>query len=368
MDAVIKLNYVNKLHPTAFSSINTVYQYYKPHVSREQVKNILSYIDTYTQKKQQRKVKLHAPFIVWFKRQVFQLDLIDVSYMAKDNNNIKFLLVVIDTATRHVWVQPLKNKSTALVATKFENILKTLDKLPIRCHSDLGMEFRGKIFKNLLEKYNIQQTFPKSSPHCPHVERVNRTLENLIYRYLKSSNGPKYIDSLQDIVNLYNRRTHSSIKPLSPFEAEKDENRNQLIQILMKKYLKIFMKATSTDPSFKVGDTVKISVTKQTFHRGYKDQFKDELFTITDINVIKKVPMYQLTSIDEEIDNGEPLEGLFYKEELVKVGKGKTFELPSYKVLNRKNQSVLIEWNGLPDIFNSWIPLKLIKEHVTSFK
>ena len=112
MEAVIKLNYVNKLHPTAFSGINTVYNYYKPHVSRQQVKDILSHIGSYTQKRQQNRVKLHAPFIVWYKRQVFQLDLVDVSYMAKDNNNIKFLLVVIDTASRFIWVKPLKNKTT----------------------------------------------------------------------------------------------------------------------------------------------------------------------------------------------------------------------------------------------------------------
>ena len=43
-------------------------------------------------------------------------------------------------------------------------------------------------------------------------ERFIRTLKNKIYRHMTSVSKSVYIDKLDDIVNKYNRRFHSTIK------------------------------------------------------------------------------------------------------------------------------------------------------------
>ena len=43
-------------------------------------------------------------------------------------------------------------------------------------------------------------------------ERFIRTLKNKIYKHLTSVSKSVYIDKLDDIVNKYNRRFHSTIK------------------------------------------------------------------------------------------------------------------------------------------------------------
>jgi len=47
-----------------------------------------------------------------FKDNLWQADLLDVQYHSKQNYGFKYILVVIDTYTKYVWVESLKNKTT----------------------------------------------------------------------------------------------------------------------------------------------------------------------------------------------------------------------------------------------------------------
>ena len=136
MDKIILLNYSNKNLPFAFGGVQAIYDYYKPHVSRSEVKRILQGIPAYTSRAQQRKVKIFAPTFAFFPRQLFQLDLIDISYISSQNRGVKYLFSIIDCATRFAFVIELKNKSGKYVADKFRKFLASLKKKPIRVHSD----------------------------------------------------------------------------------------------------------------------------------------------------------------------------------------------------------------------------------------
>ena len=65
-------------------------------------------------------------------------------------------------------------------------------------------------------------------------------------------------------------------------------------------------------PKFKVGDRVHIRKKIETFHRGYRIQFTEELFTISHI-VTKNPPTYVVKDVNDEI-----IQGKFYEPELVK--------------------------------------------------
>ena len=51
-------------------------------------------------------------------------DLIDMPAFSKDNNGIKYLLIVIDVFSKFVWIVPLKRKTDQEVANAFSKILR----------------------------------------------------------------------------------------------------------------------------------------------------------------------------------------------------------------------------------------------------
>ena len=65
-------------------------------------------------------------------------------------------------------------------------------------------------------------------------------------------------------------------------------------------------------PKFRVGDRVRLRKKIETFHRGYRIQFTEEVFTILHIPT-KNKPMYVVKDVNDEI-----IQGNFFEPELVK--------------------------------------------------
>ena len=87
------------------------------------VERWLSMQDAYT---------LHKPVTRRFKRrcvvvggpnQQWQADLVDMSRLKQSNNEIAFLLTVIDVFSKRAWCVPLKNKSAAALVVAFRQLL-----------------------------------------------------------------------------------------------------------------------------------------------------------------------------------------------------------------------------------------------------
>ena len=64
---------------------------------------------------------------------------------SKDNNRIKYLLTVIDTFSKFVWIVPLKRKTGQEVANAFSRILK--ERRPSKTWIARGREFYNKDVK-----------------------------------------------------------------------------------------------------------------------------------------------------------------------------------------------------------------------------
>ena len=56
--------------------------------------------------------------------EIWAADLIDMLAFSKDNNGLKFLLIVIDIFSKFVWIVSLKRKTGQEVANAFSRILK----------------------------------------------------------------------------------------------------------------------------------------------------------------------------------------------------------------------------------------------------
>ena len=84
----------------------------------------------------------------------FDADLASFISYADENDDYKYLLVVIDIFSRCGWVQPLKDKGSSEVIDAFGKILQEERKPKCLC-TDAGREFTNNSFQKYLETKNI---------------------------------------------------------------------------------------------------------------------------------------------------------------------------------------------------------------------
>lgn len=171
-----------------------------------------------------RKTYPRRKVISRFKDDLWQADLIDMQTYSKKNKGYKFILIIIDTYTKYVWVTALKNKSANEVTKGMFNILKK--NKPKLLQTDNGTEFYNKQFQDLMRKYNIKHYSTYSSIKAGMVERVIRTIKNKIYTYFTATGSWNWYNSLDKIIQNYNNTIHRTIK-CTPFNARINSNKLQ---------------------------------------------------------------------------------------------------------------------------------------------
>ena len=109
------------------------------------IKQWLQNQDVYSMNKSlKRRFKRARVFTAGIKDQ-YDIDLMDVSFHSKQNDGVKYLLVVIDVFTRYVWISPLQNKTGASVLRALEECFKEI--LPVKCAVTPGKSFWPNKFK-----------------------------------------------------------------------------------------------------------------------------------------------------------------------------------------------------------------------------
>ena len=188
-----------------------------------------------------------------------------------------------------------------------------MKELPQQLLTDKGSEFKSRAFRELCNKYNIKQLFSYNDVGAPYVERVQRTIQNIIYKYMTENNTDKFIDKLQNIVSSYNNRIHTSIK-MTPNDAELPKNQNILFHRANKRYREMDKKHSNRKPKYKVGDFVRLKELRNKFARGYKKRWTTEIFLIVNINQNMPIPRYSIMDLQNE-----NILGTFYEYELSKT-------------------------------------------------
>ena len=145
--------------------------------------------------------------------------MIELGKFSAVNNEIKYLLSAIDIFTRFAFVEPLKTKQLNLLWTGFKSIIRRAKKCPKRILADKGGEIKNRIFQDYCKQNNILLIHSENLNHAPFVERFNRTLKNIMFRFMTYYNTERYIDALSLLVYSYNHRKHRMIG-MSPAEAE----------------------------------------------------------------------------------------------------------------------------------------------------
>ena len=104
-------NYLNPSSAVSFSGVNQIYNYYNKSIPIKIIKQFLSKDDSYTL--HSRTFKTHYnPSFIRYKIQQFQIDLIDVGNLSNKNDGVRYILTMICSFTKKVWVFPLKSNET----------------------------------------------------------------------------------------------------------------------------------------------------------------------------------------------------------------------------------------------------------------
>ena len=128
-------------------------------------------------------------------------------------------------------------------------------------------------------------------------ERFIKPLKNKIYKHMKAVSKNVYFDVFNEIVDECNNKCHRTIK-MKPIDvisgsfAEYDEESNE------------------KDPTFKVGDHLRISEYKNIFAEGHSPNWSEEVFVI---KKVKKTVTW--THVISDL-NGEEIAGSFFEKEL----------------------------------------------------
>ena len=178
-----------------------------------------------------------------FENEIWCLDLAYVDKLAKDNNEVKYLLVRLD---RSVDAQGMKTKDSKVTLRAFLTMITKKNRRK-KLWVDKGTEFAGEFKKaSLAGGLKIYTTM--SETKAAFAERTIRSLENILDRYM-GDNGYKQIHKLtQFVTTLTSRRNYS--KDLIP----KNVKYSKFLSILYSKPLREFRK-----PQFRIGDRGRIS-------------------------------------------------------------------------------------------------------------
>ena len=282
--------------------------------------------------------KNYNKIVVPYKMFQWQIDLAYVDKYDKQNNNIKYLLVVIDTFSRYLWIVPMKERTNLATKKALETIVDKVG-FPENINFDEGVEFQGTC-DNYLKDNDVKIWTATPDTHTRKngiVERVIGTIRRKILNYMTSHDTLKYIDVLPDIVENYNNSFHRGIF-CTPKQAW-DNSTNVKGGYISK----------GENKAFSIGDMVRIKTIKKTFEKEIPDwsegiynilESKGMGYIVADIaknkvrdgRRIRTFMPYELQKVNEQDD--KPIIRIIDKIKKVKKEKKQRILLKSEAILN----------------------------------
>ena len=270
--------------------------------------------------------------------EIFAADLVEMQKFAKLNKGYRYLLTCIDIFSKYSWVISLKDKKGITIKNALEKIFNK--RKPKFLWTDKGKEFYNKQVQDLLNENNIKLYSTNNSEiKSSVIERFNKTFKNMMYKKFTENNNTIFYNILDELVNNYNNKYHSTIK-MTPIEGSKKINEKKIKNIYN-------FERTKKPGKFKIGDRVRISLEKNIFEKSYETNWTEEIFVIYDIKY-SNVPYYYLKDL-----NNEKLQGTFYEQELQKTKQDDLYTIK--KILKTNKNKVYVKWKGYSNDFNQWV-------------
>ena len=297
--------------------------------------------------KSKRKNYPRRRIIVNHINEIFAADLVEMQKFSKLNKGYRYLLTCVDIFSKYSWVIPLKDKRGITIKNALQKIFK--ERKPKFLWTDRGTEFYNKQVQDLLNENNIKLYSTNNSEiKSAVIERFNRTFKNMMYKKFTENNNTIFYNILDELVNNYNNKYHSTIR-MTPIEGSKKINEKKIKNIYN-------FEKTKKPSKFKIGDRVRISLEKNIFEKSYETNWTEEIFEIYDIKY-SNVPYYYLKDL-----NNEKLDGTFYEQELQKTKQDDLYTIE--KILKTNKDKIYVKWRGYDNSFNSWINKNTVTKYL----
>lgn len=212
---------------------------------------------------------------------------------ATSNSLCKYILVTLDLFSKKIWLRALKTKEGHETAQAIRAILHIMEYPVQTVIFDEGNEFRNRYVNMLFAQFNIHSYHILTKFKAGAVERVNKTIKNLIWKMFTQSGRKRWIDSLEDIQENYNSTYHTTIK-MSPNEVTW-ENRKKVFKTTFPDI------ENRVQCRLKKGDRVRIALHKEIFDKSYKVNWSEEIFTIANSFQRNGVCWYRLKDKENKI-------------------------------------------------------------------
>jgi hypothetical protein len=164
----------NVENPSAFTSVNNLWKAANNKglkISKSKVKEWLHAQEVYTKYAPVYQKIRRGRILTWGPDYLYQADLADVSNISKWNSGIKWLLVVICTFSKMVWVRGMKQKSGSEVMIALKSIFETTGRRPLYFQTDLGTEFFNEKVWNYLKENGIHHYGARNNVKAAIAER-----------------------------------------------------------------------------------------------------------------------------------------------------------------------------------------------------
>lgn len=340
--------YYDPSHSGSFGGVEKLYRAVRKEgkyvLSKTKIKKWLESQETFGLHRQinrsTRRRRIIAPFIDY----QWEGDTCWMASFAKDNDDYKYFLLLIDVFSKFVWTVPLKSTKGTEMVIALKSILDH-KRSPYKLRTDQGSEFKNRYVGHLLKEKGIDHFFSQNVQKSSVAERAIKSLKSKISRYMSQHQTHRWIDILQSITQSYNSTYHRSIKMTPRSITKRDEVRLWKLQ-----YPPQEMRNPSPSFKFNLGDTVRISHIRRPFVREYDEKWTNEYFIIESKVIKEGIPVYTLKDT-----LGDEVTGTFHESELnkVRVNQNTTYRID--KIVKRRGDQVLVQWVGWPKKFNSWI-------------
>ena len=235
---------------------------------------------------------------------------------------------------------------------------------PLKIQTDQGKEFFNHKFEALWKDSGIVDHYYSRDPEikCSYVERFNRTLKDQLSTYFMWTNRLRWVDILPQFVRRYNMSHHTSIgtsptRVLHMSDSELEDLWHKQYRPMNAKEKKLMSRDLT---QIKRGQLVRVATTRRMFEKGYNPRWQREIFKVAKVTYSKHRVGYKLVDL-----KSEPIDGIFYWEQLRKhtgdVNTGRVIE----KVISRTPKTVTVKYLGYPAKFNQTLPIskynKMIK-------
>jgi hypothetical protein len=143
------------------------------------------------------------------------MDLVDMTKYDDKNKGYRWILTSIVILSRYAFTVPVHRKNAVTMKDAVSNCLEHFKnhfgKYTKLVQFDKGTEFYNKEVKSLVNKHNIEFFSTYSDKKAAVVERFNRRLKALMWKYFYSAGTYKWLDVLQDLTDNYNSSVNRSI-------------------------------------------------------------------------------------------------------------------------------------------------------------